>query len=88
LGISSGRNGGKGRAQCYVQGAYPNDSVSVHVWNEEGYMIYLDVFFLFRHKNSLFRHNRFSTLFFSMKEAESGEIIKVSCFIDFKDKQV
>ena len=45
-------------------------------------------FLLFRHKNSLFRHNQFSTLFFSMKEAESGEIVIVSCIIDFKDKQV
>jgi hypothetical protein len=44
--------------------------------------------FSFLHKNSLFRHNLFSTLFFSMKEAESGEIVIVSCIIDFKDKQV
>jgi hypothetical protein len=45
-----------------------------------------DIFF-FRHKNSLFRHNRFSTLFFSMKIAESGKIVLVSCIIDFKDIQ-
>ncbi len=32
------RNGGKGRAHCYVQGAYQNDSVSVHVRKEEGYL--------------------------------------------------
>jgi hypothetical protein len=47
-----------------------------------------NVLFLFRHKNSLFRHNQFSTLFFSMKEAESRGIVIVSCIIDFKDKQV
>jgi len=46
------------------------------------------VCFLLRHKKLLFRHNQFSTLFFSMKEAESGEIVIVSCIIDFKDKQV
>ncbi len=39
----------------------------------------------FRHKNSLFRHNRFSTLLFSMKVAESGEFVLVSWIIDFKD---
>ncbi len=44
--------------------------------------------FFFRHKNSLFRHNRFSTIFFSMKIAESGKIVRVSCIIDFKDIQV
>ncbi len=46
------------------------------------------VLVFFCHKNSLFRHNRFSTLFFSMKVAESGKIVLVSCIIDFKDIQV
>ncbi len=43
---------------------------------------------LFRYKNALFRHNRFSTLFFSMKMTESGKIILGSCIIDFKEVQV
>ena len=30
----------------------------------------------FGHKNSLFGHNRFSTLFFSMKDLEGGRIRK------------
>ena len=47
-----------------------------------------DVLFFFRYKNSLLSHNQFSTLFFSMKEAESGEIVIVSCIIDFKDRQL
>jgi hypothetical protein len=47
-----------------------------------------DILIFFRHKNSLFRHNRFSTLFFSMKIAESGKIVLVSCIIDFKDIHV
>jgi hypothetical protein len=46
------------------------------------------ILFPFRHRNALFPHGRFSTLFFSMKEAESGNIVFVSCIIDFKDKQV
>jgi hypothetical protein len=45
-----------------------------------------DIFF-FRHKIH-FRHNRFSTLFFSMKGAESGKIVLVICIIEFKDKQI
>jgi hypothetical protein len=47
-----------------------------------------NVLIFFRHRNSFFRHNRFSTLFFSMKIAESGKIVLVSCIIDFKDIQV
>ena len=41
----------------------------------------------FAHKNSLFAHNRFSTVFFSMKMAELENIILVSCnqVIDFDD---
>jgi hypothetical protein len=50
-------------------------------------MLQIDDIF-FRHRTALFRHSRFSTLFFSMKEAESGKIILVSCIIDFKDKEV
>ncbi len=42
----------------------------------------------FGHKNSLFGHNRFSTLFFSMKIAESEKIVLASCMIEFKDIQV
>jgi hypothetical protein len=45
----------------------------------------VDVLILFLHKNSLFRHNRFSAIFFSMKIAESDKIVLVSCIIDFKD---
>jgi hypothetical protein len=45
-------------------------------------------FIFFRHQNSLFRHNQFSTLFFSKKVAESGKIVLVSCIIDFEDIQV
>jgi hypothetical protein len=44
--------------------------------------------FCFGHKNSLFGHNRFSTLFFLMKVAESEKIVLASCTIDFKDIQV
>ncbi len=40
------------------------------------------------HENSLFGHNRFSTLFFSMKVAESDKIVLASCILDFKDIQV
>jgi hypothetical protein len=50
-----------------------------------------DDLFYFRHRNFLFRHNRFSALFFSMKVEESEKIDLVSlesCIIDFKDKQV
>ncbi len=50
--------------------------------------IMMNVLIIFRHKYSLVRHNRFSTLFFSMKIAESGKIVVVSCIIDFKDIQV
>ncbi len=39
-------------------------------------------------QNVLFRHNRFYTLFFSMKMVESGKIVFVSCIIDFKEVQV
>jgi hypothetical protein len=39
----------------------------------------LDDIFLFRDKIPLFRHNRFSTLFFSMKVAESGSLSKLLC---------
>jgi hypothetical protein len=46
---------------------------------------YYDVF-CFCHKN--FGHNRFSTLFFSMKVAESEKIVLASCIIDFEDIQV
>ncbi len=45
-------------------------------------------YFFFGHKNSLFGHNRFSTLFFSMKIAESEKIVLASCIIEFKDIQV
>jgi hypothetical protein len=45
-------------------------------------------YYFFRHRNALFRHSTFSALFFSMKVAESGKIVLVSCIIDFKDKQV
>jgi hypothetical protein len=34
-----------------------------------------NVLYIFRHSNPLFRHNRFCTLFFSMKVAESGNIV-------------
>ncbi len=46
-----------------------------------------DIFF-FGHKNSLFGHNRFSTLFFSMKVAESEIIVLANCILDFNDIQV
>ena len=39
-------------------------------------------------QNSLFAPNQLSTLFFSMKIAESGKIVLVSCVIDFHDIQV
>ncbi len=42
----------------------------------------------FGHENSLFGHNRFSTLFFSMKVAESEIIVLANCILDFKDIQV
>jgi hypothetical protein len=42
--------------------------------------------FVLRHRNALFRHNRFLTLFFSMKAAESGKIVLRSCIIDFNEK--
>jgi hypothetical protein len=48
----------------------------------------LSRYIFFRHRNALFRHSQFSTLFFSMKEAESGKNVLVSCMINFKDKQV
>ena len=41
----------------------------------------------FCHKNSLFAHNRFSILVFSIKMAESEKIVLVSCIIDSKDIQ-
>ena len=40
------------------------------------------------HKNALFPHNQFSTHFFSMKMAELGENVLVSCTIDFDDIQL
>ena len=40
------------------------------------------------HKNALFPHNRFSTHFFSMKMAELGGTVLVSCIIDFDDIQL
>ncbi len=45
-------------------------------------------FFTFSPQNALFRHNRFSTLSFSMKMTESGKIVLVSFIIDFKEVQV
>jgi hypothetical protein len=53
----------------------------------------MDDFFLssgfhFSPQNTLFRRNQFSTLFFSMKVAESRKIVLVNCIIDFKDAQV
>ncbi len=47
-----------------------------------------DLLIFFGHKNSLFGHNRFSTLFFSMKTVESEKIVLASCIIEFKDIQV
>jgi hypothetical protein len=49
---------------------------------------FLPAFFTFSPQNAFFRHNRFSTLFFSMKMVESGKIVLVSCIIDFKEIQV
>jgi hypothetical protein len=46
------------------------------------------VLFFFATEMHFFRHSQFSTLFDSMKEAESGKIVLVSCIIDFKDKPV
>ncbi len=46
-----------------------------------------DIYF-FGHKNPLFGHNRFSTLFFAMKVAESEKIVLASGIIDFKDIHV
>ena len=43
---------------------------------------------LFPHKNPLFPHSRFSTHFFSMKMAELGKNVLVSCIIDFDDIQL
>ena len=40
------------------------------------------------HKNSLLALTRFSTLFFSIKIAESGKIFLVSCMVDLDDIQV
>ena len=42
---------------------------------------------LFPHKK-LFPHSRFSTHFFSMKMAELGKNVLVSCIIDFDDIQL
>ena len=39
-------------------------------------------------KNSLFAHSRFSTLFFSMKMAESEKLVFETCIIDFDNIQV
>ena len=39
-------------------------------------------------QNSLFAHNRFSTLFIPMEMPESEKIVLVSCIIDFDDIQV
>ena len=44
--------------------------------------------FLFPHKNALFPDSRFSTHFFSMKMAELGENVILSCIIDFDDIQL
>ena len=44
--------------------------------------------FFFPHKNALFPHNRFSTHFFSMKMAELGKNVLVSCIIDLDDIQL
>ena len=46
----------------------------------------LNIFF--SPKNALFPNNRFSTHFFSMKMAELGENVLVSCIIDFDDIQL
>ncbi len=46
------------------------------------------MFYFFFASKIHFRHNRFSTLFFSIKIAESGKIGLVRCIIDFKDIQV
>ena len=43
---------------------------------------------LFSSQNSLFTHHQFYTLAFSMKMAESGKVVLVSCIIDFDDVQV
>ena len=42
-------------------------------------------FFRFNFFSRQTRHNRFSTLFFSIKVAESEKIVSISCIIDFKD---
>ena len=43
------------------------------------------IYFLLTYKNA---HNRFSTVLFSLKLAESENIVLVSCIIDFDDVQV
>ena len=52
-----------------------------------GHVLQDDTFF-FPDKNPLFPHNRFSTIFFSMKMAELGGNVLVSCIIDFDDIQL
>ena len=48
----------------------------------------IEMIHFFPDKNALFPHNRFSTHFFSMKMAELGENVLVSCIIDFDDIQL
>ncbi len=53
------------------------------------YMVIFNLMiYFFSPQNSLYRHNRFSTLSFSMKIAESGKLVLVGCIIDFKDIQL
>ena len=74
-----------------------NDEVSVLKW--DGYygpyyksassdLPLRNEYTFFVHKNSLFAHNQFSSLFFSMKMTQSEKIVLVSCFIDFDNMQV
>ena len=44
--------------------------------------------FVFAHKNSLFPHSRFSTVFFAMKSAELDKIVLVRCIFDFDYIQI
>ena len=51
-------------------------------------MLCFDDTFFSPHKNAFFPHNRFSTHFFSMKMAELGKNVLVSCIIDFDEIQL
>ncbi len=74
--------------QLELWAEYDNGASEAFTGNMNEANIITDALIFFRQKTSLLRHNRFSTLFFSMKIEETGKIFLVSCIIDFNDKQV